>query len=60
VRVPSFRESIFRAAVVRHELPVCDVLQVWLDVADHPSRGASQAKEIWRRVLVPLWKHAAP
>ena len=60
VRVPSFRESVFRAAVVRHELPVCDVLQVWLDVADHPSRGASQAKEIWRRVLVPLWKHAAP
>jgi hypothetical protein len=60
VRVPSFRESVFRAAVVRHELPVCDVLQVWLDVADHPSRGASQAKEIWRRVLVPLWKHASP
>jgi len=58
VRVPSFRESVFRAAVVRNALPVCDVLQVWLDVADHPSRGASQAKEIWRRVLVPLSKEA--
>jgi hypothetical protein len=58
VRVPSFRESVFRAAVVRNELPVCDVLQVWLDVADHPSRGASQAKEIWRRVLAPLSKEA--
>jgi hypothetical protein len=60
VRVPSFRESVFRAAVVRNELPVCDVLQVWLDVADHPSRGAGQAKEIWRRVLVPLWAEASP
>lgn len=60
VRVPSFRESVFRAAVVRNGLPVCDVLQVWLDVVDHPSRGASQAKEIWRRVLVPLWKEASP
>jgi hypothetical protein len=49
---------VFRATVVRNALPVCDVLQVWLDVADHPSRGASQAKEIWRRVLVPLSKEA--
>lgn len=56
VRVPSFRESVFRAAVVRNDLPLCDVIQVWLDVAHHPSRGASQAKEIWRRVLAPLSK----
>jgi len=58
VRVPSLRESVFRAAVVRNELPVCDVIQVWLDVANHPSRGASQAKEIWRRALAPLLKDA--
>lgn len=58
VRVPSFRESVFRAAVVRNELPVCDVVQVWLDVADHPSRGANQAGEIWRRVLAPLSKES--
>ena len=59
IRVPPFRESVFRAAVVRNELPVCDVLQVWLDVADHPSRGASQAKEIWRRVLASLAKESS-
>jgi hypothetical protein len=35
------------------------VLQVWLDVADHPARGASQAEEIWRRVLVQLLKTEA-
>ena len=59
IRVPPFRESVFRAAVVRNELPVCDILQVWLDVADHPSRGASQAKEIWRQVLAPLAKESS-
>ncbi len=58
VRVPPFRESVFRATVVRNELPVCDVIQVWLDVANHPSRGASQAKEIWRRALASLLKQA--
>lgn len=58
LRVPPFRESVFRAAVIRNQLPVCDILQVWLDVADHPSRGASQAKEIWRQVLAPLSKES--
>jgi hypothetical protein len=56
VRVPAFRESVFRAAVVHDGIPVCDIVQVWLDVSGHPARGASQAQEIWRRVLVPLWR----
>jgi hypothetical protein len=59
IRVPSFRESVFRSAVIRYGVPVCDVLQVWLDVADHPTRGANQADAIWRQVLAPLWKRAA-
>jgi hypothetical protein len=29
----------------------CDVLQVWLDVAAHPSRGREQADMIRKRVL---------
>jgi hypothetical protein len=56
VRVPPAREAVFRAAVNREGLPVSDILQVWLDVADHPSRGGAQAHEIWRRVLAPLVK----
>jgi len=31
-----------------------DVIQVWLDVAAHPSRGAEQAELIRRRVLGPI------
>jgi hypothetical protein len=54
IRVPSKKESIFRAAVVRGSLPVSDALQVWLDTSAHPARGQEQADEIRRRVLKPL------
>jgi hypothetical protein len=56
VRVPAFRESVFRAAVLRQGVPVADILQVWLDVAAHPARGAVQAEEIRRRALAPIFK----
>ncbi|MGE5110564.1 MAG: hypothetical protein ACM3JB_06895 [Acidobacteriaceae bacterium] len=53
VRVPMARSSIFRAAVNVDGIPVCDVIQVWLDVSAIPARGSAQADEIWRRVLAP-------
>jgi hypothetical protein len=55
VRVPAFRESVFRAAVVRDGVPVADILQVWLDVGSHPARGEEQAEEIRHRVLAPIF-----
>jgi hypothetical protein len=56
VRIPSAHEAIFRAAVERDGLPVCDILQVWLDVSSHPARGSAQAEEIRRRVLAPIFE----
>ena len=56
VRIPAFRESVFRAAVVRDGVPVADVLQVWLDVSSHPARGEAQAEEIRHRVLAPIFE----
>ncbi len=53
VRVPAARASVFRAAVNVNGVPASDVLQIWLDVAAHPARGAAQSDEIWRRVLAP-------
>ncbi len=53
VRVPRNDESVFRAVVLNDGVPVCDVLQVWLDVAHHPSRGREQADVIWRKILAP-------
>lgn len=59
VRVPSNKEAVFRAAVLRDDLPVSDVLQVWLDASVHPARGREQADEIRRRILKPLFgKHS--
>jgi hypothetical protein len=43
--------SVFRGLVRPGGLPVCDVLQVWLDVASHPSRGREQAELIRKRAL---------
>jgi hypothetical protein len=38
--------------MVRPEgMAACDVLQVWADVASHPSRGREQADLIRKRVL---------
>jgi len=56
VRIPAFRESVFRAAVVRNGVPVADILQVWLDVSSHPARGEAQADEIRHRVLAPIFE----
>jgi len=53
IRVPRDDESVFRAVVLEDSVPVCDVLQVWLDVAQHPSRGSEQADLIWRKILAP-------
>jgi hypothetical protein len=58
VRVPLFRESLFRAAVECDGVPVADMLQVWLDTSAFPARGAAQADELRRQVLAPLFKEA--
>ncbi len=53
IRVPENKEAVFRP-VVRHEgVPVADILQVWLDVSNHPARGREQAEQIWKRLLAP-------
>lgn len=47
-------QSTFRGAVHRNGLLVTDVIQVWLDVSNHPARGAEQAELIYRNVLRPF------
>ena len=45
------QQSIFRGLVQIDDLPVCDLLQVWLDVSAHPSRGQEQSEMIGRQIL---------
>lgn len=47
-------QSVFRGKVLAKNHPSSDVLQVWLDVASHPARGAEQAEQIRRQVIAPL------
>jgi hypothetical protein len=54
LRVPSAPESVFRGMLVLDSLKVSDVLQVWLDVAQHPARGKQQADHLWKRVIDPM------
>ena len=54
VRAPTNQQAVFRAATTVAGVPVCDMLQVWLDVATHPARGQEQAEVIRRHALRPL------
>lgn len=54
LRRPRAVSAAFRGIVREHGAPRSDIIQVWLDVAAHPARGAEQAALIWRRVLGPL------
>ncbi len=47
-------QSVFRGLVRADGVPASDVLQVWLDVSSHPSRGQEQADLIRDRVLDPI------
>lgn len=51
VRQAPAPQSIFRGMVRPGSMPSSDVLQVWLDVGVHPSRGREQADLIRKRVL---------
>jgi len=53
IRIPQNKESVFRPAVQHAGVPVSDIIQIWLDVANHPARGKEQAEQIWGRVLAP-------
>jgi hypothetical protein len=49
-------QSIFRGLVRPNGMAASDVLQVWVDVSSHPSRGREQADLIRKRVLERVTK----
>ncbi len=54
VRQARAPQSVFRGVVRPQGLASCDILQAWVDVSGHPSRGQEQADFIRQRVLEPL------
>jgi len=55
LRIPTARESVFRATTKADGVPVSDIVQIWLDVCSHPARGREQADLIRTRALGPLF-----
>jgi len=53
LRIPESKQSVFRAVVRHAGVPVSDIIQIWLDVSNHPARGKEQAEQIWNKVLRP-------
>lgn len=51
VRQAPAPQSVFRGMVRPGGMVASDVLQVWVDVAAHPSRGRERADLIRKRVL---------
>ena len=47
-------KSVFRGAIHQDGLIVSDVIQVWLDVVNNPSRGEEQANLIYEKALRPI------
>jgi len=54
LRQAPFPQSMFRGAVNHQGSKITDILQVWLDVMNHPARGAEQASLIYKKYLLPL------
>jgi hypothetical protein len=36
--------------------PVSNILEIWLDVAEHPFRAREQAEVIWRKIRGPAFE----
>jgi hypothetical protein len=54
LRQASSPQSTFRGALHIDGSVFADVLQIWLDVSNHPTRGQEQADLIYRKILRPL------
>lgn len=54
LRQAPFPRSTFRGAISQNGLMVTDVIQIWLDVMQHPARGAEQATLIYKKFLLPI------
>ncbi len=55
LRKPQAPASVFGAQVISQGVPAADILQCYLDIHRHPSRGEEQAQELMHQMGVALW-----
>ncbi|HEY9133671.1 MAG TPA: hypothetical protein VIM98_18110 [Dyella sp.] len=58
LKQPNAPQSLYRGAVRVDGVLVSDILQIWLDVSAHPSRGAEQAALLKHKVLAGVLGHS--
>jgi len=51
LRMPYSSRAVFRCRIIRDGCPVTDVVQAYVDLLSHPTRGAEQAEVFWEKYL---------
>jgi hypothetical protein len=55
---PKYPKSIFGGRVVKKGIPICDILQCYLDLFNLPDRGREQADFIYQNILFEIFEKA--
>jgi hypothetical protein len=53
---PKYPKSVFGGRVVRGGIPICDILQCYLDLYNLPDRGREQADFIYENILSKIFE----
>jgi hypothetical protein len=56
---PKHSRAVFGGITRLDGLPVCDILQVYLDLYHLPDRGREQADFVYEQMLAPLVRQAS-
>ena len=53
---PKYPRSVFGGRVIREGIPVCDILQCYLDLYNLPDRGREQADFVFENILTKIFE----
>jgi hypothetical protein len=53
---PKYPRSVFGGRVIRGSIPICDILQFYLDLYNLPDRGREQADFVFETILTKLFE----
>jgi hypothetical protein len=57
---PKYPRSVFGGRVIREGIPVCDILQCYLDLYNLPDRGREQADFVFENILSKIFEKGRP
>jgi hypothetical protein len=53
---PKYPKSVFGGRVIRGSIPICDILQCYLDLYNLPDRGREQADFVYETILTKIFE----